>query len=85
MRWIVGADHAGLLLKNHLVALLRTLDEKLAQAPWLGGDAPSLVDFELWPWLTLLAATRRFDDLARVADYWERVAARPSHRTTNPY
>ena len=29
MRWIVGADHAGLLLKDHLVALLRTLGDEI--------------------------------------------------------
>src|SRR5688500_7065423 len=42
MRWIVGADHAGLLLKDHLVALLRTLGDEVED---LGTHTADAVDY----------------------------------------
>jgi ribose 5-phosphate isomerase B len=42
MRWIVGADHAGLLLKDHLVALLRTLGDEVED---LGTHTNESVDY----------------------------------------
>ena len=42
MRWIVGADHAGLLLKDHLVALLRTLGDEVED---LGTHTADSVDY----------------------------------------
>ena len=42
MRWIVGADHAGLLLKDHLVALLRKLGDEVED---LGTHTADSVDY----------------------------------------
>ncbi|HUS67283.1 MAG TPA: ribose 5-phosphate isomerase B [Kofleriaceae bacterium] len=42
MRWIVGADHAGLLLKDHLVALLRMLGDEVED---LGTHTADSVDY----------------------------------------
>ena len=42
MRWIVGADHAGLLLKDHLVALLRSLGDEVED---LGTHTADSVDY----------------------------------------
>ena len=42
MRWIVGADHAGLLLKDHLVALLRVLGDEVED---LGTHTNESVDY----------------------------------------
>ena len=41
-RWIVGADHAGLLLKNHLVALLHSLGDEVED---LGTHSADSVDY----------------------------------------
>src|SRR5205809_959018 len=42
IRWIVGADHAGLELKNHLVELLRELGDEVED---LGTHATASVDY----------------------------------------
>jgi ribose 5-phosphate isomerase B len=42
MRWIVGADHAGLLLKGHLVAFLRSLGDEVED---LGTHTADSVDY----------------------------------------
>ena len=42
MRWVVGADHAGMLLKNHLVALLRSLGDEVED---LGTHTADSVDY----------------------------------------
>src|SRR5262245_24584535 len=42
MKWIVGADHAGLELKNHLVNLLRGLGDEVDD---LGTHSPASVDY----------------------------------------
>ena len=41
-RWIVGADHAGLELKNHLVNVLRGLGDEVED---IGTHSPGSVDY----------------------------------------
>jgi ribose 5-phosphate isomerase B len=42
MKWIVGADHAGLELKNHLVSFLRELGDEVED---LGTNSSDSVDY----------------------------------------
>lgn len=41
-RWVAGADHAGLELKNHLVNVLRTLGDEVED---LGTHTPASIDY----------------------------------------
>lgn len=63
----------------------RTLDRMeadLAQGPWLAGDAFSLADIHLSPYIVrigeLAARGIRLADYPRAADWWARLTARPA-------
>lgn len=66
--------------------LMVRMDRALADGPWLAGDRYSLADIALTPYVT------RLDDMGmsgfwngrwpRVADWYARIRARPSHRRT---
>jgi ribose 5-phosphate isomerase B len=45
MKWIVGADHAGLELKRHLVDLLRRLGDEVDDVGTHTGDSVDYPDF----------------------------------------
>ena len=69
-------------------AALATLEAKLSDdAPWLGGEAPTRADLEIWPFLANLQLRNGLntEKLPRVSRYWDRVQARDSFRETTPY
>ena len=62
------------------------LDRRLAEAPWLAGDAYSIADIAVWPWYGMLALGELYGaaEFLQVQDYrhlrrWaETIAARPA-------
>jgi len=44
-RWIVGADHAGLELKNHLVGVLRALGDQVDDVGTFSADSVDYPDY----------------------------------------
>ncbi len=62
------------------------LDRRLAEAPWLAGDAYSIADIAVWPWYGVLALGELYGaaEFLQVQDYrhlrrWaETIAARPA-------
>jgi ribose 5-phosphate isomerase B len=47
MRWIVGADHAGLELKKHLVAFLRSLGDEVDDLGTHDGESVDYPDYAI--------------------------------------
>jgi glutathione S-transferase len=70
--------------EGRLASVLDRMEAALAGGPWLVGDAPSLADFTWLPFLDRMMILGMGDLLApsarpRVADWHERIRARPSH------
>ena len=64
---------------------LADMETSLAGAPWLAGDAFSLADIGYAPYLTRLDCLQLqwlWDERPAVADWYERVRARPSYAPT---
>ena len=61
---------------------LQRAEKDLASAPWLAGESYSLADAALTPYVEImrnLDVRRVFDELPRLADWFARAQARPSH------
>ena len=62
------------------------LDQRLAEVPYLGGDAYSIADIATWPWYGSLVLGKQYDageflqveDYVHLRDWAERVGARPA-------
>lgn len=65
----------------------RALDVRLRQGPWLGGEAPSLLDVKVLPLMAqvILKGKREIPkDAERSREYWQRWQERMSYRQTLP-
>ena len=66
-------------------ALFARMEETLAHGPWLGGDLYSLADAAATPYANRMNDLGLFgiwaERYARVADWFERIRARPSYTT----
>ncbi len=66
-------------------AVFARMDETLAHDPWLGGDLYSLADAAATPYANRMNDLGLFDIWAgryvRVADWFDRIRARPSYKT----
>ncbi len=62
--------------------MLELMEESLESGPWLAGQTFSLADISLSPYIVRMNEQRsrglRLEDFARVADWWERLQARPA-------
>ena len=66
-----------------LVRAFTTIDRALAASPFLAGDAFSLADVSLMPYvasLPMLGSERLLDGLAHLSTWWNKVRERPSWR-----
>ena len=62
------------------------LDQRLAEVPYLGGEAYSIADIATWPWYGSLVLGKQYDageflqveDYVHLRDWAERVGARPA-------
>jgi glutathione S-transferase len=64
--------------------LIRDIDARLAEGPWLAGETFSLADMAYAPYmvrLTHLQMDWLWDDKPRVADWFARIQARPGFQT----
>ena len=80
----LGASLAVDAVRDMEAAFAR-MDETLAHGPWLGGDLYSLADSAATPYANRMNDLGLFDiwgeRYARVADWFDRIRARPSYRT----
>ena len=60
--------------------LYRILDKRLAEVPYLAGEAYSIADMATYPWAARYARRHgmRWEDLPALADWRDRIAARPA-------
>jgi glutathione S-transferase len=68
---------------GHHEKLLKTMDDALVRAPWLAGEAFSLADAAVIPYvlrLDLLRMKNMWQKLPRIAAWYDRMRARPSVR-----
>ena len=66
------------------VVLLRDMEAALGETAWLAGDSYSIADAAYTPYLTRLDHLRMLglvDGKPRLADWYERIRARPSYET----
>jgi glutathione S-transferase len=66
---------------ERLAATLERMDAALAQGPWLAGEAMTLADVDMAPFVHRLAAlgqARMIDTRPRVAQWYARMRARPA-------
>ena len=64
--------------------LLRWIEESTERSPWLAGPDYSLADIAATPYmvrLEMLKLARMWDHKPGVAQWWERIKARPSYGT----
>ena len=75
-----GNDYAESRYRTQAVRLLETLDERLGQAAYLGGDAYSIADIATFPWLRDRSGKwgGNWDTYANVRRWFKTVAARPA-------
>ena len=80
----LGASLAVDAVRDMEAAFAR-MDQTLAHGPWLGGDLYSLADSAATPYANRMNDLGLFDiwgeRYARVADWFDRIRARPSYRT----
>jgi len=78
----LDSKFAGEALEHHQ-KLLKTMDAALERGPWLAGEAFSVADAAVIPYilrLDLLRMSRLWQGRPRVAAWYERMRARPSYR-----
>ena len=64
--------------------MLKWIQESTERSPWLAGPDFSLADIAATPYmvrLEMLKLSRMWDNKPGVAQWWERVKARPSYET----
>ena len=69
---------------RRLDGTMARMEEALGHGPWLAGDSYSLADVGLTPYVTRLNDMRILDaggDRPRLADWFDRIRARPSYET----
>jgi GST-like protein len=67
---------------------LDVLDRRLAEVPWIAGDAYTIADIAIWPWYGALAKGQLYEageflqvqDYRHVAAWADRIAQRPAAR-----
>ena len=78
-RLIDGIEYAAGRARRAMAQLFRALERRLAEAPWLGGEAYSIADMATYPWAVRL---RRFGmdaaEFPHVLDWRARMEARPA-------
>ena len=60
---------------------LDNMEQRLGEAPFLGGADLSIADFAMWPWARLISpmlGKEHVADYPKLADYVARIAARPA-------
>jgi glutathione S-transferase len=65
--------------------LLDKAEESLSKAPWLAGDAFSLADIAIAPFINRIEVLKRPEMVSaarrpRLADWWQRIQARPAYQ-----
>ena len=69
---------------RRVVKMLDNLQASLSEGDWASGDTYSLADVALTPYVTRVAHLQQdwlFDSRPRVADWFDRVRARPAYKT----
>jgi GST-like protein len=71
--------------RDHALGLVerawRLLDDRLAEVPYLAGEAYGIADIAAFPWIARPGwAERRLEDTPNIARWHERIAARPAVR-----
>lgn len=67
--------------RGETARLYRVLDTRLAEAPYVAGDAYTVADMAIWPWASLWEGQQQtLDDKPHLAAWLDRVGARPGVR-----
>ncbi|MEQ9663459.1 MAG: glutathione binding-like protein [Parasphingopyxis sp.] len=76
-----GQDYAVARYTRELERLLRVLENRLSEAPYLAGDAYSIADIAVWPGRAASHVMGiGFEGYPAIADWFDRIAARPAVR-----
>jgi GST-like protein len=77
-----GNDYAESRYRTQAVRLFEALDERLGQAPYLGGDAYSIADIATFPWMRDRSGKwgGDWDTYPNVRRWFQAVAERPAAR-----
>ncbi len=70
-----------------LVEMVERMDHALQGGPWLAGDAYSLADIDMAPFVQRLVRIELFHLVTqrpRVSDWYERISGRPAYRSAMP-
>lgn len=72
---------------ERLADMVARMDQALAQGPWLAGEAYSLADVDIAPFVQRMVRIELFqlvEARPRVADWYARISARPAYRQAMP-
>ena len=72
---------------DRLTGMVERMDKALAQRPWLAGDAYSLADIDIAPFVHRLIRVDLFylvEARPRVKDWYERISSRPAYAIAIP-
>jgi len=77
--------YAAARFRRQSAQVYRALDERLAQAPYLGGDAYSIADMAAWPWARYFRRHGMRDgDCPNLIAWMALVGERPAVRASDP-